>query len=108
MIEQWRSSTIRSGRTLRWGISLRRRGPIPQLESGSTTPGYDINSLTAAGTKYQRRHVFLASDELAGRQANTQFNRIASQYLANRFELMGLEPWPRMAISSTSTCCRDG
>ena len=35
---------------------------------------------------------FLASDEMQGRDTNTLFNRIASGYLAHRFELMGLEP----------------
>jgi len=35
---------------------------------------------------------FLASEEMQGRELNTLFNRITSNYLAHRFELMGLEP----------------
>ena len=35
---------------------------------------------------------FLAADEMQGRSVNSLFNRITSSYLANRFELMGLEP----------------
>ena len=35
---------------------------------------------------------FLASKEMQGRELNTLFNKITSNYLAHRFELMGLEP----------------
>ncbi len=35
---------------------------------------------------------FLASEEMQGRELNTLFNKITSNYLAHRFELMGLEP----------------
>jgi len=35
---------------------------------------------------------FLASDELEGRDTATLPNRIASQYIAHQFDLMGLEP----------------
>ena len=36
---------------------------------------------------------FLASEEMQGRGLNTLFNKITSNYLAHRFELMGLEPF---------------
>ena len=36
---------------------------------------------------------FLASEEMQGRELNTLFNKITSNYLAHRFELMGLEPF---------------
>lgn len=35
---------------------------------------------------------FLAADEMQGRDTNTLTNRIAANYLAHRFELMGLKP----------------
>lgn len=35
---------------------------------------------------------FLASDEMQGRNTNTLFNDIASRYIAQQFEKMGLEP----------------
>ena len=35
---------------------------------------------------------FLASDEMGGRDTDTEANRISSRYLAHQFELLGLEP----------------
>ncbi|MBI4447284.1 MAG: M28 family peptidase [Acidobacteria bacterium] len=35
---------------------------------------------------------FLASEEMQGRNTNTQANQIAASYIAHRFELLGLEP----------------
>ncbi|MFQ5930324.1 MAG: M28 family peptidase [Acidobacteriota bacterium] len=49
-----------------------------------------IESITAADLKSDL--YFLASDEMQGREINTPFNRLASRYLAHRFELMGLKP----------------
>ena len=56
VIEQWRQQYNR----IRPHAALGYRPPAPgaytpRLETGSTTQGYDVNSLTAAGTKYRPR-----------------------------------------------------
>lgn len=48
------------------------------------------NSITAP--ELRSIVAFLASDEMQGRETDTQANRIAGRYLAHEFELLGLEP----------------
>ena len=42
-----------------WRQQYNRIRPHVALGTGSTTPGYDVNSLTAAGTKYRPRQSIL-------------------------------------------------
>ena len=63
------------------------------LFAGTTAdspPPAALETITAADLKSAL--YFLASEEMQGREVNTIYNRIASGYLAHRFELMGLRP----------------
>ena len=61
---------------------------------GEATPDSAPTAATETITEADLKSTlyFLASKEMQGRELNTLFNKITSNYLAHRFELMGLEP----------------
>ena len=66
---------------------------LAALMAGATpdsAPPFATETITEADLK--STVYFLASKEMQGRELNTLFNKITSNYLAHRFELMGLEP----------------
>ena len=63
---------------------------LPAGAAPDSAPPAATETITEADLKSTLS--FLASEEMQGRELNTLFNKITSNYLAHRFELMGLEP----------------
>ena len=63
---------------------------LPARATPDRAPPAATETITEADLKSTL--YFLASKEMQGRELNTLFNKITSNYLAHRFELMGLEP----------------
>lgn len=63
---------------------------LPAGSAPDSAPPATLETITAADLRSTL--YFLASEEMQGRELNTLFNKITSNYLAHRFELMGLEP----------------
>lgn len=65
-------------------------GALLASPSDATPPLGPIGTITAAELKSLLG--FFASDEMQGRNTNSPENRIAARYLAQQFEMLGLEP----------------
>jgi hypothetical protein len=71
-------------------VCLLSLAALPAGASPDSAPPAATETITEADLKSTL--YFLAAEEMQGRELNTLFNKITSNYLAHRFELMGLEP----------------